>query len=352
MRIDAGYNGSMPYSAFGQQGARAAENRKTGEENHLPGTAEKKAAEKIKSVETTLSAGAAAKETQPLTYSNAIKAPAGASTVGMGHADATDPGVKAIFPGTTADEENAALDGMPFAKIADEAVLPGQAEKSDTPAADEAGKGENTEKSGTGKTGDAENAPENDPGIKNEIRQLEQREQEVIAHEAAHKAVGGQYASAASYTYTTGPDDKRYIDGGEVSIRTPSTNDPHEALRMAELVKRAALAPANPSGQDLSVAASATQKAAAARVEISKLAREEAAEKRMASQAEKSEKTEETASARTGDTSSGSKDGKKPSGAGLSGAAAAHGQKAADAYASLSNIHQASGSSGKLHAVG
>ncbi|NLC24766.1 MAG: hypothetical protein GX776_09940, partial [Oxalobacter sp.] len=360
---------AMLQSAFGQQGARAAENRKI-EEKPPSQCSDQKSRRKIKSVEIMLSTGTAATQ-EALTYSRAVRAPTGPGTVGMGHTDATDPGTKAPVMGTTsAEEENPALQGMPFAKAEDEVilpgqgaesdaaadkpeiVLPGQTKKSEAAAADEAGQAKDAEKTGTDKTGDAEKAPADDPSIKNEISQLKQREQEVIAHEAAHKAVGGQYASAATYTYTTGPDGQRYIDGGEVSIRTPSTNDPEEALRMAELVKRAALAPANPSSQDLSVAAGVTQKATTARAEISKLAREEAAEKRTAAQAEKSEKAEETRFGKTGATSSGSKDDKKSSGIDLSGAAAARGQKAADAYASLSTIHQNSGSSGKLHAIG
>lgn len=360
------------YGAFGQPGTRATENRKTEEENNLPSSATKKVAEKMKSVETTLSTGTAASQ-EALTYSRALKAPTGAGTVGMGHADATDPGVKPPVMGTASEkEENAALQGMPFAKTEEavvlpgqaatsdaaeeeaEIVLPGQAKAADASAADEAVETDGTEKSGTGKTGDAEKAPEDDPSYKNEISQLKQREQEVITHEAAHKAVGGQYTGGVSYTYTTGPDNKRYIDGGEVSISTPSTNDPHEALRMAEQVKRAALAPADPSSQDRSVAASATQKAANARAEISKLAREQAAEKREASQAEKAEKAEESGTEKTGKAadSSGNKDSNKSSGIDLSGAAIARGQKAADSYASLSNIHQTSGSSGRLHAIG
>lgn len=119
-----------------------------------------------------------------------------------------------------------------------------------------------------------------DPRVQSQIAQLKQREQEVITHENAHKAMGGQYAGSASYEYTTGPDNKRYIDGGEVSIHTPSTSDPEEAKRINETVRKAALAPAQPSGQDLAVAASAAQKIAQAESEIAKNRAEEASQAR------------------------------------------------------------------------
>jgi hypothetical protein len=97
------------------------------------------------------------------------------------------------------------------------------------------------------------------------IGQLKQTEREVIAHEAAHMAAGGQFAGSASYTYTEGPDGKKYITGGEVPISVPTGSDPEETARNMEQVVRAALAPANPSGQDLSVAAQAAAAAAQAR---------------------------------------------------------------------------------------
>lgn len=112
-------------------------------------------------------------------------------------------------------------------------------------------------------------AAEQNPETAAQIAKLQQTEREVVAHEAAHMAVGGQFAGSASYSYTTGPDGKRYITGGEVPISTPATDDPEEALRNAEQVMRAAMAPANPSGQDIAVAAGAAQTAAQARLQVS-----------------------------------------------------------------------------------
>jgi hypothetical protein len=97
------------------------------------------------------------------------------------------------------------------------------------------------------------------------VAELEEIQNDVIAHEAAHKAAAGRFGGPVSYTYTTGPDGKRYITGGEVPISTPPTKDPEEALRNASIVARAALAPGDPSGQDIAVAASAAQMAASAR---------------------------------------------------------------------------------------
>ena len=101
-----------------------------------------------------------------------------------------------------------------------------------------------------------------------EIARLQQTEREVIAHESAHKATAGRFGGPVHYTYTTGPDGKRYITGGEVSIRTPATSDPEEALRNARQVMSAAMAPGSPSGQDIAVAAGAAATASKAMSQI------------------------------------------------------------------------------------
>lgn len=103
-----------------------------------------------------------------------------------------------------------------------------------------------------------------------EVAKLQQREKEVIAHEQAHKAVGGRYAGAASYSYTQGPDGKNYISGGEVSIDTSEENKPEKTIPKMQQVRAAALAPVQPSPQDMTVAGSASQKEAAARAELMK----------------------------------------------------------------------------------
>ncbi|TQV72945.1 hypothetical protein FLL45_15900 [Aliikangiella marina] len=109
------------------------------------------------------------------------------------------------------------------------------------------------------------------------VDELKRTDLEVKAHERAHAAVGGQYAGAPSYTYTTGPDGKRYAIAGEVSIDTSRVpGDPQATIQKMQQVQRAALAPADPSGQDLKVAAIAGQIANQARVELSVQRTEEA----------------------------------------------------------------------------
>lgn len=102
-----------------------------------------------------------------------------------------------------------------------------------------------------------------------QIQQLAERDREVKAHEQAHQAVGGQYAGSMSLTYERGPDGKNYAIGGEVPIDTGKiANDPQATLDKAETIRRAALAPAEPSSQDRRVAAQAIQIGLEARVEI------------------------------------------------------------------------------------
>ena len=101
------------------------------------------------------------------------------------------------------------------------------------------------------------------------IRQLAARDREVRQHEAAHAAVGGALAGAPQFNYVRGPDGVLYAQSGEVSISIPpASGDPEEVLQNAEKVQRAALAPAEPSPQDRSVAAQAAQIAQQARAEI------------------------------------------------------------------------------------
>lgn len=110
-----------------------------------------------------------------------------------------------------------------------------------------------------------------DEGEKQEVERLKKRDSEVKAHEQAHLASAGGYArGGAQYRYETGPDGRQYAVSGEVSIDTSEVpGNPEATLRKAEIVKRAALAPADPSGQDRRVAAEAGAMAIEARREIS-----------------------------------------------------------------------------------
>ncbi len=96
-----------------------------------------------------------------------------------------------------------------------------------------------------------------DPQVQQQIDRLKSIEEKVKAHEAAHKAVGGNLASSATYSYTEGPDGRSYITGGEVQIDMSSGKTPEETVSRMQQVIRAALAPSDPSGQDRAVAAQA-----------------------------------------------------------------------------------------------
>lgn len=93
-----------------------------------------------------------------------------------------------------------------------------------------------------------------------ELTELKARDREVRAHEAAHQAVGGQHAGAISLSYQRGPDGAQYAVGGEVSIdMSPVNGDPQATIEKMRVVRSAAMAPAEPSGQDRAVAAQAMQ---------------------------------------------------------------------------------------------
>ncbi|WP_106751541.1 putative metalloprotease CJM1_0395 family protein [Pannonibacter carbonis] len=87
-----------------------------------------------------------------------------------------------------------------------------------------------------------------------QVEKLKQRDREVRAHEQAHARVGGPYAGAPSYTFQQGPDGGSYAIGGEVQIDTSPESEPEATVRKMQIVIRAALAPAEPSSQDLRVA--------------------------------------------------------------------------------------------------
>lgn len=113
-----------------------------------------------------------------------------------------------------------------------------------------------------------------------EVEALKQRDREVRAHEQAHKTAGGPYAGQPSFDTKRGPDGRLYAVGGEVRIDTSAVpNNPQATLRKMETVKRAALAPSQPSAQDRQVAAEADAKAQKARQELREQQAEERAER-------------------------------------------------------------------------
>lgn len=111
------------------------------------------------------------------------------------------------------------------------------------------------------------------------VAELENVDTEVRAHEMAHIAAGGEYiTSGATFSYQQGPDGKSYAVGGEVSIDTSSEpGDPEATLQKMRQVRAAALAPAQPSSQDLKVASNAASQATKAMAEITQVTAEEQA---------------------------------------------------------------------------
>jgi hypothetical protein len=114
-----------------------------------------------------------------------------------------------------------------------------------------------------------------------ELSELKARDREVRAHETAHQAVGGQYAGAISYVFQRGPDGAQYAVGGEVFIDVaPVEGDPQATIEKMRVVRAAAMAPAEPSAQDRSVAAQAMQTMLQAQVEVSREMSEERGDER------------------------------------------------------------------------
>lgn len=113
------------------------------------------------------------------------------------------------------------------------------------------------------------------------LTELKIVDRQVRSHEQAHLAAAGGYAtSGASFQYQNGPDGKRYAVGGEVQIDVSKEADPEQTLRKMSVVRSAALAPANPSSQDRSVAAAATAGIVDAQRELQAMRTEEAEARR------------------------------------------------------------------------
>jgi len=110
-----------------------------------------------------------------------------------------------------------------------------------------------------------------------DIAKLQNRDREVRNHEQAHIAAsGGLSKGGANFSYQRGPDGKLYADGGEVHIDTsPIPGNPQATIHKAKQIRAAALAPADPSTQDRTVAASANAIEATARQDLQRKAKEE-----------------------------------------------------------------------------
>jgi hypothetical protein len=131
---------------------------------------------------------------------------------------------------------------------------------------DESRQGESSGQQASGQKNNGQNLT---PDQLKELTELKARDREVRAHEQAHQSVGGQYAGSMSFSYERGPDGAQYAVGGEVSIDvSPVQGDPQATIEKMRVVRAAAMAPAQPSGQDRAVAAQAMQTMLQAQAEM------------------------------------------------------------------------------------
>ncbi|MES2048753.1 MAG: putative metalloprotease CJM1_0395 family protein [Pseudomonadota bacterium] len=129
----------------------------------------------------------------------------------------------------------------------------------------------------SGSTGETKDPVQLSDKAKALVRSLQARDQQVRAHEQAHLAAsGGLATSGASYTYQKGPDGVSYAIGGEVTIDVSGGSTPEETIARAAKIRAAALAPADPSGQDRAVAAAASQMEQRAFAQLLAIASQEA----------------------------------------------------------------------------
>lgn len=110
------------------------------------------------------------------------------------------------------------------------------------------------------------------PEEEKEVEKLKKIDREVRAHEQAHQAAGGGLIRGGpNYQYQKGPDNRNYAVAGEVQIDiSPVPGDPQATIMKMQQVKRAAMAPADPSPQDRAASARASQIEAQARQELAK----------------------------------------------------------------------------------
>ena len=141
-----------------------------------------------------------------------------------------------------------------------------------------------------GKTDESKDAKKKDKSVngeeltaedQKEVDKLKARDREVRNHEQAHVAAGGRHIRGGiKYDYQRGPDGRNYAVGGHVNIDVSEEKTPEATVTKMQQVKRAALAPAEPSGADRAVAAAASQKEQAARAEIVEQRQTEAEDRR------------------------------------------------------------------------
>ena len=102
-----------------------------------------------------------------------------------------------------------------------------------------------------------ENPAELSPEDERLLAEMRSTDQKVRAHEQAHASAG---ATNVRYEYDTGPDGRQYAVAGTADISVQArADDPDSKLDQARQMRTAALAPADPSTQDMAVAAKASR---------------------------------------------------------------------------------------------
>ena len=92
------------------------------------------------------------------------------------------------------------------------------------------------------------------------IQDLEARDKEVRAHEAAHAALLGRYAiGGPTYTFQIGPDGRAYAVGGSITADIGREATPDATVAKARIIERAAMGGGEASGADRAVAAAANR---------------------------------------------------------------------------------------------
>jgi len=101
------------------------------------------------------------------------------------------------------------------------------------------------------------------------VEELKKIDKRVHVHEQAHLSAAGSYAlGGANYDYVRGPDGNKYANGGHVNLDTGKEKTPEATIRKANVIQKAALAPADPSPADKQIAANASKMAIDAQKEI------------------------------------------------------------------------------------
>jgi hypothetical protein len=95
---------------------------------------------------------------------------------------------------------------------------------------------------------------------------MQSRDASVRREEQAHAAAAGSMAGAIRYEYATGPDGRRYVVNGSVSIEGEAlSGDPREMERKGKRMAAAAMSAQAPSAADYAAAAHGYRAAGEAR---------------------------------------------------------------------------------------